>query len=213
MTIIDRALIVDDHSLYRRGLCILLKDHFLCSEIAEASNYSEAERYLSESPSFDLALFDLAMPGMGRPMTLAPLRAKYPKSKFAIVAASESKDDVIEAVAAGLSGFIPKTLSSIEFIRALKSIMEGQIYVPGHMLHYEPNVPVGPKPLPAEAQLSMTIDSLTPRQHDVLNCVRRGLSNREIAGELAIAIGTVKIHVATLLTSLKVSNRVQLALY
>jgi DNA-binding NarL/FixJ family response regulator len=212
MTVINRALIVDDHSLYRRGLYILLQDHFSCLDIVEASSFGEAEDCMSGSPAFDLALFDLAMPGMERPMSLAPLRSMHPHSKIAIVAASESKDDILEAVAAGLSGFIPKSLSSEEFIGAIKLILEGQIYVPGRMMRYEPEWhAVANPPLSAE-QHAMALVALTPRQKIVLECIRKGMSNKEISDQLGISVGTVKIHVATLLAVLKVSNRVQLAL-
>ena len=212
MTIVNRALIVDDHSLYRRGLYVLLKDHFSCSEIAEASGFAEAEDCIARSAAFDLMLFDLAMPGMVRPMTLAPLRMSHPNAKIVMVAASENKEDILEAVSVGLSGFIPKSLPSNEFIAAIKMIMDGQIYVPGHMMRSgvvlqaaHPLAALADRPIVAAA-------SLTPRQKNVLDCVRKGMSNREIAEHLGISIGTVKIHVATLLAVLKVNNRVQLAL-
>ena len=129
-----------------------------------------------------------------------------------MVAASENKEDILEAVSVGLSGFIPKSLPSNEFIAAIKMIMDGQIYVPGHMMRSgvvlqaaHPLAALADRPIVAAA-------SLTPRQKNVLDCVRKGMSNREIAEHLGISIGTVKIHVATLLAVLKVNNRVQLAL-
>jgi DNA-binding NarL/FixJ family response regulator len=215
MKIANRVLIADDHSLYRQGLSVFLKDHFSFSEIVEAASLKEAEAALFEQPRFDLALFDLLMPGMQGPMTLAPLRARLPRTKIAIVAASESKEDILEAVAAGLCGFIPKSLPHAEFVAALSLVIQGQIYVPGRMLLYDPRGPEASVALahpPAGGQIANALASLTPRQRNVLDCIRKGMSNREIAQELGISIGTVKIHVATLLTTLHVSNRVQLAL-
>ncbi len=210
MSVAIRILIADDHGLYRRGLSVFLKDHFLGSEVTEAASLQEAETLIANQTAFDLALFDLLMPGMKGPMTLAPLRSRHPNLKIAIVAASESKNDVLDTVAAGLSGFIPKTLPRDEFIAALSMIVAGQIYVPGHMLRLEQKPEAAPIAPVGDLRRS-AVAALTPRQKDVLECVRKGMSNREIGDQLGISIGTVKIHIATLLAAMKVSNRIQLA--
>ena len=147
-------------------------------------------------------------------MTLAPLHKRYPAARIAIVSASERKDDVLDAIAAGLSGYIPKSLPSNEFIKAVEMVMEGMIYVPGLMMAPDLDAEEAFAWLPSGSisrHRNDVLAKLTPRQKDVLECIRKGLSNREIGDELGISSGTVKIHVAALMAALSVNNRVQLA--
>ena len=167
-------------------------------------------------PDIELALFDLAMPGMIGPGSLTPLRLSHPSVKIAIVAASEAKSDVLAAIAAGLSGFIPKSLPTREFIAALQIVEAGGIYVPQLMKLLDPALSVSQRgPLPGNNSGSGTTvkptQSLTPRQQEVLVFIRAGMTNRQIAERLQVSIGTVKFHVAALLSTLNVKNRVELA--
>ncbi len=114
-----RVLIADDHSLYRMGLGLLLRDSLGIEEVIEVASFDEALDRLSERPEIRLALFDLSMPGMGGPESLAVVRQTYPALRIAIVSGSESRDDVIRADATGLAGFIPKNMSENEITAAL----------------------------------------------------------------------------------------------
>ena len=150
------------------------------------------------------------------PASLTPLRLRHPNVKIAIVAASEAKSDVLAAIAAGLSGFIPKSLPNQQFIDALEFVRAGGIFVPGLMKVLEPDVPVisddpSSQRLTGRNTANKPAQSLTPRQNEVLDCIRAGMSNRQIAEKLEISVGTVKFHVAALLTALNVKNRIQLA--
>lgn len=214
MTVRKRALLADDHSLYREGLALLLKEYFSYSEILGAATLAEAAAALDQNRNIELALFDLAMPGMEGAKSLAPLRSRHRTTKFAIVSASETKKDVLDAIAMGLNGFIPKTLPIPEFVAAVKTILAGRVYVPGLMITQEMerveavNRAQQGRDAGAERRLPAV---LTTRQKAVLECVKIGMSNREIAEKLGISTGTVKIHVAALLTAHNLRNRVQLA--
>lgn len=213
MPALKRALIADDHSLYRQGLALLLKEHFSFQEIVEAASLDEAAAGLDRTGITSLALVDLSMPGMTGLKSLASLRVRHKDTKFAIVSATETKESVMDAIAAGLSGYIPKTLPVGEFVTAITTILDGRIYVPGLML----GQPLERTPPPRQGPGNSTMPSvprgpltLTARQKEVLDCVRAGMSNREIAEKLGISAGTVKVHVGALLTALKLRNRVQL---
>lgn len=209
------ALIADDHSLYRCGLSLWLKDEFGYGEIAEASSFEEACGLMGERAGFELALFDLSMPGMQGPESLTPLRVRHPDTRIAIVAASEAKTDVLQAIASRLSGFIPKSLPSSELRLAIKTVLEGRVYVPS-LTMYVANATSGisadrvAMPAISADALRQAATQLTHRQRDVLECVRVGMTNREIAEQLGISVGTVKIHVAALLAALNVHSRVLL---
>jgi DNA-binding NarL/FixJ family response regulator len=145
-----RALIADDHSLYRHGLALLLKDQLGYREVLEAATFETALSAIDAKPDMELALFDLVMPGMHGPTSLTPVRLRHPNVKIAIVAASEAKSDVLAAIAAGLSGFIPKSLPNQEFISALEFVRAGGIYVPGLMKLLDPDGPVASHDPPSD---------------------------------------------------------------
>jgi len=212
----ETVLIADDHSLYRTGLGFLLKDKLGFSSVIEAATFDAALDRLSEPAKIDLALFDLSMPGISGPESLSVVKETYPGLRVAIVSGSEERNDVLRAVATGLSGYVPKSLPDDEIVGALQDILDGRIYVPRFMT--SGTTPVGDKTFAAGA-VEMQGDPgggavtkpISPRQRDVLDCVRRGLSNKEIARELEIAEGTVKIHLAALFSHFGARNRTELA--
>ena len=217
MAIAKRALVADDHSLYREGLTLFLKDEFRYCEVGEAATFDEAAIWLDRQPDTELALFDLSMPGVEGPGTLMALHERHPNLKIVIVAASETKRDVLAAIAAGLNGYIPKTLKNDDFFNALKTVLDGHIYVPQLMLAREPALAEAiTSALLAERQKTILpsdpILRLTPRQREVLEFIKAGLSNREIAQKLGITVRTVKIHVSVLLLEFNARNRIQLAI-
>lgn len=206
-----KALVADDHGLYRTGLSFLLRDQLGFSEIVEVSGFDEALDQLALIRGVDLALFDLSMPGMGGPDSLVIVRETYPALRVAVVSASEERTDVLATVAAGLAGFIPKSLPDDEIVAALESVLADNVYVPSFMAHPAPGlrfVPAAPLPRHTPA---LRLEDLTPRQRDVLECVLKGLSNKEIARHLDIAEGTVKIHLSALFAQLGARNRTDLA--
>lgn len=210
---IATALIADDHSLYRTGLSLLLRDSLDVREVIDVSTFDEALDRLAARPDIGLALFDLNMPGVGGPESLAVVREAYPKLRVAIISGSENRDDVMRAISTGVLGFIPKSLPESEIVAALRSILEDRIYIPRFMtsLRPRPAEPEHDAAAPAPKAASPAV-RLTPRQSDVLAGVVRGLSNKEIARDLDIAEGTVKIHLAALFSHFGARNRTELAM-
>jgi DNA-binding NarL/FixJ family response regulator len=222
-----KILIADDHELFRDGLRMVLSDLSTDLEITEASTYDGAlglvERAAEDDPAaalFDLILVDLVMPGLPWTEGLASLRAAAPKTPVVVLSANEDRRLVLEAVRLGASGFIPKTASSKVMIRALDLVLSGGIYLPTTLLD-ETSIPMAsalsdlPAPsLPASslsgsaAQDSKAMMSpLTPRQREVLSLLGLGQSNKEIARQLRLSEGTVKLHVTAILKALNVNNR------
>lgn len=212
------VLVADDHSLYRSGLSFLLKDRLGYQSVIEAATFDLALDRLADTSTVELALFDLAMPGITGPESLSVVKETYPGLRVAIVSASEDRSFVVTAVASGLSGYVPKSLSDDEIVSALEGILDGRIFVPRFMTAAAPianALPVkfddelGAKNSPSNPAAAKPI---SPRQRDVFECVRRGLSNKEIARELDIAEGTVKIHLAALFAHFGAHNRTELAM-
>ncbi len=199
------ALIADDHGLYRVGLRMLLEDRLGVTEVIEVGGFDEALDRLADTPTIKLALFDLSMPGMGGPSSLAVVRANYPELRVAVISGLEDRANIDATLAHGLHGFVPKSLSDDRIVAALKDVMAGKVFVP--TVTAAKSVP-SPAPAPGQAT---AMEGLTPRQRDVLAGIVRGLANKEIARELDIAEGTVKIHLAALFSHFDVRNRTELA--
>ncbi|MBS0235051.1 MAG: response regulator transcription factor [Proteobacteria bacterium] len=212
----DTVLIADDHGLYRSGFGFLLRDRMGFRSVIEAATFDAALDRLAETPNVELALFDLAMPGISGPESLSVVKDTYPGIRVAIVSGSEERNDVVKAVAMGLNGYVPKSLADEEIVGALHDILEGRVFVPRFMTSGAAaragkagnSETAGNKGDPGGGA---TCKPISPRQRDVLDCVRRGLSNKEIARELDIAEGTVKIHLAALFSHFGARNRTELA--
>lgn len=188
------------------GLAFTLKDRLGFDDVEEASSLDEALEKLGEIGDVALALFDLSMPGMASAASLAAVRECYPDLPIAVVSASEDRKDVLEALAAGVNGFVPKRLIEDDLVAALKAIVDGAIFVPASLASGMP--PRAPASDMAERTGEPPdLARLTPRQRDVLALLLRGHSNKEIARDLDLGHGTVKIHLAALFRHLGVRNR------
>jgi len=201
-----KILVCDDHPVFREGLRDALAE--LSAEVLEAADCAGALRRVDADPAIDLVLLDLAMPGADGWTGFRALRGRHPSVPVVIVSASDDPADMRRALDQGAAGFVPKSATPAVLRNALRLVLAGGVYVPIAALAAPPAEPAG-----AGAQRRRArAEQLTPRQLEVLILMSRGLTNREIAGALGIAEGTVKTHVRTLFEVLDVSNRTEAAL-
>jgi len=196
------VLIADDHALFRSGLRQLLADELGATRVREADTFDAAVDILTEE-AHDLVLIDLSMPGMAGSETLAALRDAFPSAKVAVVSATEERSEILAALAAGVHGFVPKSLPAAEIAAALRAVTEGRIFVPA-TIGKRAAAPAPPRGAPAA-----TVEGLTARQKDVLGELMKGKASKEIARTLDIAEGTVKIHLAAIYRALGVRTRAE----
>lgn len=203
------CLVADDDEFFRMALRSILQSKLGFTRVIETGSLDEAVERLSEAKEIDLALFDLAMPGMESAASLRAVRECFPALRVAVVSASSRRSDILLALQAGVHGFVPKSLGPQAIINALELIETGGLFVPSMLADIS-----GERELPAmPAQFKETLaagppgQNLTPRQHDVLQLVVQGLSNKEIARRLGLGEGTVKVHVAALFRTLGVTSR------
>ncbi|MEZ6024434.1 MAG: response regulator transcription factor [Hyphomonadaceae bacterium] len=197
------VLIADDHELFRSGLRQLLVDALDASEVREAETFDQALETLTAEGAGDLILVDLRMPGMSGAEALAALRDGFPDAKVAVVSAWEERAEIIAALSAGVHGYIPKSLPSSEIAAAIRSVLDGRIFVPaalGKRDSGDTAPPHGP---------ALSSEKLTLRQREVLNELLKGQASKEIARTLDIAEGTVKIHLAAIYRALGVRTRAE----
>src|SRR5918998_3708861 len=203
------CLIADDDEFFRMALRSILQAKLGFVQVIETGSLDEAIERLSGPDRADLALFDLAMPGMENAASLRAVRECFPDLRIAVVSASSRRSDILQALEAGVHGYVPKSLGAKDLVGALEAIDSGRIYVPASLAD------VSGEEAPASAQISrrepdeptLSWDGLTPRQRDVLGVLVQGYSNKEIARALNLGEGTVKVHVAALFRGLGVTSR------
>ena len=209
----SRILVLDEHSVYRAGLCHFLRSELPHAELIETSDLSQALDHIRNS-TIDLVLVGTGRSSLAALDSLRAAREASPGTRFAVASTSETRADILATLAAGFHGFISKHQSDTEILAAVTSILAGQIYVPASFARIGGGNALSSQfdraALPA---LSTEADvlKLTKRQREVLTLLARGLSNKEIARVLDIAEATTKIHMAALLRGLGVRNRTEAA--
>ncbi|MBN8605869.1 MAG: response regulator transcription factor [Caulobacterales bacterium] len=210
MRIAIRALIADDHELFRSGLKQLLVDVLQAGDVREAETLDQALETLTNEGAGDLILVDLRMPGMSGVEALSALRDGFPDAKVAVVSAWEDRGDILAALGAGVHGYIPKSLPSAEIAGAIRSILEGRIFVPPSVGRRESGRAEPPASSGSvSSNNALGQDKLTSRQKEVLTELLKGQASKEIARTLDIAEGTVKIHLAAIYRALGVRTRAE----
>ena len=206
-----KILIADDHELFLKGLEIILTDFNPSAELVKAKNYTEMLNIVSKDQSFDLVLTDLAMPGGLWLDALKEIHEKLPETPIIILSAVFEKEIVQKTLDLGASGYIPKTSSNAVIISAVNLVLSGGVYIPAELLKETPVTSLNDlkkiEIMPEDIDLKEKIKVLSPRQHDVLKLIAEGKSNKQIAYELGLTEGTVKLHVTAILKILNVYNR------
>lgn len=203
-----RLLVVEDHELVREGLARLLRQLEEDVAVAEASNFEQALDILDDDPDVDLVLLDLALPGIDGFAGLNILRRRYPALPVAVVSAFDDLPTVTRVLNNGASGFIPKAFSGDALLAAVREVLAGNIFRPGSVhqpAKIDDTVPIPPQ----RGSIAPSELGLTDRQAQVLGLMVRGLSNRDIAEQLDLSEGTVKIHATAVFKALGVSSRTQ----
>lgn len=213
-----RIVLADDHALVRGGLVLLIKLMGEPIEILEANDLEQATGYLSEGPPVDLLLLDLLMPGMNGVEGVRRICQTWPDVPVVVVSVREDTEAIREALRAGAMGYIPKTSSPEVTTNALRFILAGGVYIPPHVLHLTDTRPepssgrdAGGTPEQLEKAEGGSPFGLTERQLEVLRLMAQGRSNKDIAADLNISPGTVKMHVSRIFKVLNVENRTQAA--
>jgi len=195
------VLIADDHQVFRMGLAQLLRRHLKVKKLLEAGCFADAMDHL-QNKDLTLAIVDLRMPGLAGPKGLAQMRLRRPEAQIVVLSASDSREDILGALSAGVHGYIVKSQHTDQLIERLRYILSGEIYVPPVLAER----PTEALPTP-EAARAQPMQSLSHRQRQVLMGLVEGKSNKEIAQALNVAEGTVKMHLAALFRVLGATNR------
>ena len=206
MTPLTRVVLVDDHELFRAGVRSELDG--LVDVVGDAASVAEAvELIRAEAP--DVVLLDVHMPDGGGLEVIRRLAPVVAEIRFLALSVSDAAEDVIAVIRAGARGYVTKTISSKELVRAVVRVADGDaVFSPrlaGFVLDAFADRP-GAAPI-SDPEL----DLLTPREREVLQHIARGYMYKEIALRLGISAKTVEAHVSAVLRKLQLSSRHELS--
>lgn len=212
-----RILVVDDHTLFRRGLTAILSLSTALSVVGDAGDAGEAQRRAEELKP-DLILLDNHLPGVNGVAALPALRAALPQVRIVLLTVSEDENDLAAALRGGANGYLLKTMDADALIASILRVMRGESVIAEEMTSklvaaYRGAVSGAANGSPGTeiAPPASPLSQLSPRELEILGGIARGASNKLIARQLGIAETTVKIHVQHVLRKLNVASRVQAA--
>jgi DNA-binding NarL/FixJ family response regulator len=203
-----RILLADDHTVVRQGLRMVLDSAPDLEVVSEASDGAEAvERALAED--VDLAVLDVSMPRMTGLQAAHELSRRRPEMRLLMLSMHDNEQYFFEALKAGASGYVLKTVANRDLIEACRATMRGEPFL----------YPAAVRALVrdyldrASRGEETPEDPLTPRELEVVKLIAEGMTSDEIARELFISKKTVDRHRANVLEKLGVRNRVELTRY
>ncbi len=201
-----RVLIVDDHTIVRKGIKALLAETSDIQVVGEASNGLDATQ-LSRQLEPDVILMDLLMPKLDGIEATRQITAQQPRTHVLVLTSFVGDDKIFPAIKAGAFGYLLKNSEPSELIHSIRMVHRGEPSMPpmiARKIMQEIQEQPAVKPYP---------EALTPREVEVLQLLAKGLSNEEIAARLVISEVTVRTHISHLLAKLHLASRVQATLY
>jgi DNA-binding NarL/FixJ family response regulator len=194
-------MVVDDHSLFRRGLIGLLEEMPEFLVVGEASNGQEAVEKIQEALP-DVLLLDINMPVMDGIQGLDAIRKLRPEQKILMLTISQNDDDLIDAIVAGANGYLLKNTEPEVLRNTIQQIFAGNAVLAPEITN---------KVLQAvrRSKTERSRGLLSEREIDVLKCLARGQTTSQIAGTLFISENTVKTHIRHILEKMEVNNRAE----
>lgn len=201
-----RIILVDDHTLFRKGLAELLERDGALQVVAMTGDPHQVPTLLREHQP-DVLLMDLNMPGIDGISLMQQLRIDGFTVPILILTVSEAEEDLARALRAGANGYLLKSMEPDEVVDAVQRVVKGDTAVAPAMTAKLVNL------LDAKHSVESLLDSLTQREREILAHLAKGESNKAIARQLDISYDTVKLHVRHILAKLNLSSRVEAAVF
>ena len=213
-----QLVIADDHALVRKGIRSMLDGEPGLEVVGEATNGREALQ-LCHRLRPDLVLMDVRMPEMDGLEATRAIKQEFPRVAVLMVTMHENPEYLYEALKAGAAGYVLKKSSAEEVINAVRQALDGEgplnptlaAQLLRKLASEEEHPQQGREPRPDPEKRSEPPEALTPREVEVLRLLTKGLTNRQIAQNLVVSAGTVKVHVQHIIGKLGVSDRTQAA--
>jgi two-component system, NarL family, nitrate/nitrite response regulator NarL len=204
-----RVLLIDDHSLVRKGLEALLQSRGI--EIAASVSSGDEGIRKAQELKPDIILLDVKMPGMSGLDTLKSIQSLDLGIPVLMLTMSRDENDLQEALQNGAQGYLLKDMEPDDLVPALNSAAQGDNVVAKELIGSLTRIVQGKTEEPDRPEPATPLSELTPREQEILSHIAEGQSNKVIARELDITDGTVKLHVKAILRKLGVHSRVEAA--
>jgi two-component system NarL family response regulator len=208
-----RVLVVEDDELFRLGLEVTLLGFAVIDAVTAVGDGEQALDLLRHQ-SFDVILLDLGLPGLGGLETCRRIAAGHPQIPVLVVTSQDDPAWCLRMVRAGARGYVRKGVAAGDLQLAIQTVLRGASWWDAEATAALRELGAAGVPAAGERAESESdpLALLTPREREVLEAMARGLSNREIAGELGIGLGTVRVHGHAIMQKLEVANRTQAVL-
>jgi DNA-binding NarL/FixJ family response regulator len=201
---VNRVLLVDDHAAFREPLAFMFDREPEFEVVAKAGSLSEARRALED---IDLAVVDLSLPDGDGTELIGELRAANPHGMVLVLTASADRGAYARAVEAGAAGVLNKSASITSVIEAARRLAYGEaVLSTGEIAEL---IRLAGSQREQDQETRRAIESLTPREREVLRLLAEGLSDKEIAERMYVGSGTVRTHVVNIFGKLGVHSRLQ----
>ena len=211
-----RILVADDHSVVRKGIRMLLEDEDDIQIVGEASDGDEAIDMLANLPA-DVLLLDITMPRMSGIEALKVISQQYPKVRTLMFSMHNNPDYILKAVQHGAAGYLLKDTGLEEILRAVRSVVKGDLYYPPNASSVIIRHLVLPNNTPRQAEItyspkpsSSVWNKITSREAQILTCLIDGMSSPAIADRFGISPNTVANQRASIMRKAGVKNTVDL---
>jgi two-component system, NarL family, response regulator NreC len=204
-----RIIIVEDHTILRQGLRVLLSSDPDFEIVGEAEDGRESVR-LAETLSPDLILMDLSMPKMTGTEAISEIKKRNTDTKIVVLTVHKGEEYVLSALEAGADGYVLKDANREELATAIKKVLEGKRYlspdISGKVIE---GYLEGKKAL----RTKTSWDTLTQREREILKLIAEGYKNKEVAESLFISVKTVQKHRSNLMEKLDLHNTAALTVF
>jgi len=201
---VNRVLLVDDHSAFREPLAFMFDREPEFEVVAQAGSVSEARRVLE---NIDLAVVDLKLPDGDGTELISELRAANPHGAVLVLTATADRETYARAVEAGAAGVLHKSVRVKEVVEAARHLVAGELLLSTDEV-VELLQLIGRR-REQDYEARRAVESLTPREWEVLQALAEGLSDKEMSESLHVGIGTVRNHIVSIFAKLGVHSRLQ----